>query len=115
MKKPGTMWGMVPDRLQQSSRGWTRTSDKTVNSRLLYQLSYAGSVFDHVEVDRNTLAPSRGVSRTVRARVTRARSDPWHEAVPAAVLGLGNTSVRTRTPGVYRMIRTIRDARVRAW
>jgi hypothetical protein len=29
-------------RLKKSSRGWTRTSDKTVNSRLLYQLSYAG-------------------------------------------------------------------------
>ena len=28
--------------LPRSSRGWTRTSDKTVNSRLLYQLSYAG-------------------------------------------------------------------------
>ena len=28
---------------QRNSRGWTRTSDKTVNSRLLYQLSYAGS------------------------------------------------------------------------
>ena len=26
----------------KSSRGWTRTSDKPVNSRLLYQLSYAG-------------------------------------------------------------------------
>ena len=25
-----------------NSRGWTRTSDKSVNSRLLYQLSYAG-------------------------------------------------------------------------
>ena len=31
-------------RLQRSSRGWTRTSDKTVNSRLLYQLSYAGKI-----------------------------------------------------------------------
>ena len=43
-ERPGTTWEMVPDRLQQNSRGWTRTSDKTVNSRLLYQLSYAGSV-----------------------------------------------------------------------
>ena len=34
----------VRPRVPRSSRGWTRTSDKTVNSRLLYQLSYAGSV-----------------------------------------------------------------------
>ncbi len=36
--------GVGHNRLRRNSRGWTRTSDKTVNSRLLYQLSYAGSL-----------------------------------------------------------------------
>ena len=31
-------------RAANGSGDWTRTSDKAVNSRLLYQLSYAGSV-----------------------------------------------------------------------
>ena len=41
----GTEGGSVSEITEEkgkSSRGWTRTSDKPVNSRLLYQLSYAG-------------------------------------------------------------------------
>ena len=37
--------GVRHNGLRRNSRGWTRTSDKTVNSRLLYQLSYAGSLY----------------------------------------------------------------------
>ena len=78
----------VRPRLPRSSRGWTRTSDKTVNSRLLYQLSYAGK-FPPVKVDRTTLPQRGGVSRT-----SRVGSAP---------------PVR----GPYRPIRMMRDAAVK--
>ena len=50
-KRPDTLGERCRTVTQDSSRGWTRTSDKTVNSRLLYQLSYAGSDSNQVNVD----------------------------------------------------------------
>ena len=44
-----------------NSRGWTRTSDKSVNSRLLYQLSYAGLTHaGRRQSEQKTLEPRGG-------------------------------------------------------
>ncbi len=54
-----------------NSRGWTRTSDKSVNSRLLYQLSYAGLTHaDLRQSEPKNSRASRGVSRRHRRRGT---------------------------------------------
>ncbi len=36
---------------KKNSRGWTRTSDKVVNSHPLYQLSYAGMFLHSYQID----------------------------------------------------------------
>ena len=63
------------------SRGWTRTSDKSVNSRLLYQLSYAGSTHTEMSAEqRKTLVRRRRVSRTGPPGGAIGTRDPHPEA-----------------------------------
>ena len=61
-------------RLKKSSRGWTRTSDKTVNSRLLYQLSYAGSLH-RVSVEQKYSTSEPGGVKDPRWPCGGSRSD----------------------------------------
>ena len=72
--------GVGHNRLRRNSRGWTRTSDKTVNSRLLYQLSYAGSLH-RVSVEQKYSTSEPGGVKDPRWPGGGSRSDHSRSAV----------------------------------
>ena len=79
--------------LQRNSRGWTRTSDKTVNSRLLYQLSYAGSSYRVVGRQKYSTSEPGGV-KDLRG----ARRWIWKCPLPRAG-AVGSTPCRSQLLG----------------
>lgn len=65
----------MSDFTEIGSRGWTRTSDRSVNSRLLCQLSYAGLASESLP-DRLDVRPTRG-RRMSRLRRYGAEVAMW--------------------------------------
>ena len=81
---------------QRNSRGWTRTSDKTVNSRLLYQLSYAGSFCTKYSRQKYSTSEPGGV-KDFACRVVGLKVTPYERAVVGATEGrLVGSALRPR-------------------
>src|SRR4051812_17118598 len=72
------------------SPAWTRTKNLSVNSRLLCQLSYRGSLYSPASLARVEEAPEHG--ETASTRALRALLDPRIRAP-------GGGSARGRRPG----------------